>query len=214
MSKINLDEKVFGRDSIFVAPDDDSNMSGFFSKIKKKLRKVTRKIGKKVIPRKVYRSLSRFESKHRKKLKKIGAVAVAATGAYFAGPKILSAVKGLGGKAVANAAAKPVVKAYVSNTIKNTYTRKQQKKMIAKMKKLTNEQILMDPEIQMLSKQIASAKAKSMHSNANDKMAAAIVAKEGSIEVEHQVSKSFFTKDNMIKVAVPVAAAVIVSLIN
>lgn len=102
---MNLDAKV-GRDTIFLAHENEP-MSGFFSKFKKKLKKVTRKIGKAVVPKKIYKKLSSIESKNRKGIKKLGAVAAVAAGAYFAGPTIYKyAASKLGGKSVVGSALK------------------------------------------------------------------------------------------------------------
>lgn len=194
---LDLDNKV-NRDSIYFALENQ-HLGGWFKKLKSKVKKVTRKIGKVITPKKIYKELSRFESKHRKELKIIGAVGAIAVGGYYYGPKMLAMVKGLGGKKLAVTAAKASTKLMVSKTIKDKLTKKQDEQMKKAAQTMTPEQFIVDPVVAKITQDIVADMAvkkvipptiiKPSIELVKVAKAKAILAKEGAIEIEHQIEK-------------------------
>lgn len=214
---LDLDRKVLGRDSVFVAEQNgelNGELNGWFSKLRKKVRKVTRKIGRAVVPKKIYRSLSKFESKHRKNIKKVGAVAAVSVGGYFGGAKILSFIKSSGGKMLASSASKKMGKAVLKHQISKRMNAAQQRDIRKRARRMTAAQVLQIPEVQAVSMEIAAEDALQIHGNIGrtEKKANSILAKEGSIEVGHQTAKAT-EKNPWVKFAIP-AAMIVTALIN
>ena len=196
---LDLDNKV-NRDSIYFALENRQELGGWFKSLKNKVRKVTRKIGKVITPKKIYKELSRFESKNRKELKIIGAVGAIAVGGYYYGPKMLASIKGLGGKKLAVAAAKSTTQILVSKTIKDKLTEKQDEQMKKAAQTMTPEQFISDPVVAKITQAIVSDIAIkkvipqiAIRQPPNELVkianAKAILAKEGAIEIEHQIAK-------------------------
>lgn len=210
---LDLDKKV-SRDSIFLARDNQ--MDGFFSRIVRKVKKVVNKVPlvKAYKKTSLHKAFSKFESKHRKKLKILGGVALIATGAHFFGPKLLTGVKGLGGKALASGAAKSVTKSLVTTAIKKKLSDKAQKSLAKKAKAMTATQVLQDPEIIKLSQEIAVAEALKNERAAN-RAAAEILVREGNVEVTHQVDKISTPKhiEMFTKIGIPAGFALLALLL-
>ena len=82
---------------------DDDQLSGWFSKLKKKIKKVVKKIDSKILPDK----LEKFKNKVKKS--KIVKVAAAAAAIYFTGGAALTAVKAGAAKLAASGAGKALI---------------------------------------------------------------------------------------------------------
>lgn len=211
---LDLDRKV-SRDTIFLA-SGSGQLDGFFSKIVKKIKKVVGKLPLVKLYKKtsLHKKFKKFESKHRKNLKKLGAIVAIAVAVYFAGPAILKSVSSLGGKGLASSAGKKLLKAKVTSMIKKKLSAKQRKKLAKRTKGMTPEQVMQDPEIIKLSQQIATAQAR-QREKASNRVAAEILVKEGNIELTHQLDKISTPKhiETLKKVAIPAAAGLLAFII-
>ena len=209
MKNLNLDEKVFGRDSVYIAAGQEQ-LGGFLSKIHKKVKKLTKKIAdpltkkvyKKVSKTGLYKSMKKFESKHRKDLKKIGAIAAAAVAAYFVGPAALQWIQGAGGKLLASEAAKKVGTALITNKIKEKLSEKQQKELQEQLQQQFATDpagIFNNPMLQQISQEIAAQEGvqettpytvgESGLQKLETQAAGATIAIEGAQEIAHQTEK-------------------------
>lgn len=192
--ELDLDRKVFGRDSIFVATE---GMNGWLSKIHKKVKGVTKKysamhhILKAATPRQVTAELKRFESKHRKDLKKIGAIAAVIVAVYFVGPSVLAYLETIGGAALVEGAASEVAQAAVIGAIKNKMSKQQQEKMAKAGQTMTPAQFLASDELSDASTILAAdvAVEKYKPSQPAEVMATGLLAAEGVYEVQHLSKK-------------------------
>jgi len=177
----NFDSKV-DRDSMYIASDQ---LNGIFSKLKKKLKKVTRKIGKATLGKKVYKKLSKFESKNRKKLKKLGAIALVATGVYMYGDKIAAFMQKSGGSKILKGASSKLVKAAIAKKV----AEKAQKMQMPDLSQLPPEQILTNPAFNELSQKVAQEVGAVYGGNIGDSETGAILAGEGAAEIPYQIEK-------------------------
>ena len=194
---LDLDRKVFGRDSIFVATN---GLNGWLSKIHAKVKKVTKKfsLGHKVLkattPKQITAELRRFESKHRKDLKKIGAVAAIIVAVYFVGPSVLAYVESIGGVALAQSAASEVAQVAVIGAIKKKMSKSQQEKMAKAAQTMTPAQFLASDELSeassILAGDVAVAKyAANEPADSPHVLASRLLATEGVMEVQRQSEK-------------------------
>ena len=184
---MSLDYKVFGRDSIFVA-GENQQLGGFFSRIKKKLKKVVKKVIK--LPVKAVKKVAFVINKNRKILKKIGAVAAIAYGGYMFGPKLLGYAKTLGGSSLAKSAGSKMVQAQVKKAIMAKYTPQQAQEMQDYAATMTPQQFMTDPEMQRQYQLFAQEQAMLQFPQYSASGVNRLLASEGAIEVSHQMGKS------------------------
>lgn len=209
MQNRDLDKKVFGRDSIFIAMQNQP-MGSWLSKTFKKVKKVVTK----VIPKPINNALHKFEKNNRQTIKKLGAVAAVGTAAYFGGPYIMSAVKGLGGSAIAQAATGKTAQDIAKQVITSKLTQPQIQQMQQQAQTMTPEQILTDPQYTDIANYAAQYAATQQYQNAPpvDQAAARLLAKEGSVEVAHQTEKTMSFMDKYGKLLIP-AGSILAALI-
>lgn len=154
---LDLDYKVFGRDSIIL---EGVGLDGFFKNIYDKtkafVKKISQAVGHIVLPDRLYDKLSDWGSKHRMNLKMLGAVVVTAVASTFIGPAAGQLVTSLGGPTIASMAAEKVVVDYVKDAVKKKLTRDMIDALKRKFKNMTAEQVLADPELSELSQKIAA----------------------------------------------------------
>lgn len=156
----NLDYKVT-RDTIFMAPElTDGTLEGwgsFKKKFKKKFKKVASKVGRATVPSKIRKKASKFESKNRKKIKKVGAIAAIAVATYFAGPAVLKfAGSQLGGGSVASSAAKKFGMAKLKGVVSKKMSKRQRRKMKKLQRRASRRSMKQQQEQQILRRQVNS----------------------------------------------------------
>lgn len=220
----DLDYKVFGRDSVFLAEDlmieslrreqDGAQMHGFFSKLKKLRKKVKRKIKrvrKKVhkvvrkahfVPEKWNTKARKIEKKNRKGIKKLGAAVAVAAATYFTGGAALAFVKGIGGSAIAKAAVAPAISAVVKNKMAKK-SRKHQVQLARIAEQSTQQQLYANPVFQRTIEETAQEVVAQKYGNSRT---VKLLATEGVYEVENQAKKS----TDISKMILPASAALAV----
>ena len=184
----NLDYKVFGRDSIFIAVDDDLQLGGFFSRIKKKLKKVVKKVIK--LPGKVAKKVVKVVKDNRHLLKKIGAVAALAYGGYMLGPKMIGYAKSLGGSSLAKSAGSKLVQSQVQKAVTGSFNPQQVQEIQDYAQTVTPQQFMADPAMQAYYQQFAQQQAAMQFPQYASNGVGGLLAEEGAIEVSHQMQKS------------------------
>jgi hypothetical protein len=206
----DLDKKVFGRDSVFIAVEDQP-MGGWLSNAFKKVKK----IAKSVVPKKIYNQLKGFERRNRKEIKKLGAVAAVGTIGYFAGPSILSAAKSLGGSSIVKAATGKTAKQLVQNAIRAKLTPRQVKQMKQDAQTMSPMQVMTDPRYTQVADYAAQYAANQQYRNEPPpkRAAARLLAKEGSVEVSHQTEKAMPFMEKYGKYAIPAVGTVLATML-
>ena len=184
---MSLDYKVFGRDSIFVAGENEQ-LGGFFSRIRKKLKKVVKKIIK--LPVKVVKKTVKVIKDNRKLLKKIGAVAAIGFGGYFLGPKLLGYAKTLGGNSLAKSAGSKLVQAQVKRAVMAKMSPQQAQEMQDYAATMTPQQFMVDPQMQAMYQQFAQQQAMAQMPQYSNSGVGQLLASEGAVEVSYQMEKS------------------------
>jgi len=145
--------------------------------------------------------------------KKIGAVAAIGVGAYFAGPKILNFVGGQGGAQLAKDAGKIALKTGVALAINKKLSKQQQKIIAARSQNMSPAQILANPELNQLAQDIAEAEFLNSQPQASNRIGKQLLIKEGAQEIENQTSKLAGKNDDLMKFGIPIAVAIVTSLI-